>query len=131
MNIETIDRAIVINREISKLTKELEALKAEIREAGVLESALTGSNKVVLEGTSGVAEVVSVKAAPKAKKGVDLLASEGNLPAEVWGSLFTKVVKVEIAGDFEAKLQGLTVAQKAVVSNLVEMVEQTARVTLR
>lgn len=128
---EMVDVAVEMNRQIAALTKELDVLKAAIREKGLVEVAKSGDNNVTLTGTVGTAQVVAVKAAAKAKKGVDLLATEGNLPADVWGSLFTKVVKVEIADDFEEKVAGLTTAQKAVVNNLVEMVAQTPRVTLK
>lgn len=129
--VEIVDVAVEYNREIARLTKELDVLKASIREKGLAEVAATGGNNVTLTGTTGTAQVACVKAAPKAKKGVDLLSTEGNLPAEVWASLFTKKVVVEIADDFEAKVAGLTTAQKAVVNNLVEMVAQTPRVTLK
>ena len=131
MDIQIIDQALDLNRTIAKLTKELEALKGQIREAGLAQAALKGENSATLEGSAGVAQVVCVKDVIKARKGADLLASESSLPEEVWSSLFVKVTKVEIAPDFEAKLEGLSKAQKAVVGNLVESVPQTARVTLK
>lgn len=128
--VAVVDLAVEMNRQIQQLTKELDTLKAALREKGLAEVAATEGNHINLEGTLGTAQVVMVKPAPKAKKGVDLLSTEGNLPAEVWSSLFTKVTKVEIADDFEAKVAGLTTAQKAVVNNLVEMVQQTPRVNI-
>jgi hypothetical protein len=127
---EVVDFAIECNREVARLTKELDALKASIRATGIAQAALSGQNSVDLPGEFGVAQVVLVKAAPKAKKGVDLLASEPSLPAEVWGALFTKKVVVEIADDFEARVASLPAAQKAVVQNLVEVVAGTPRVNL-
>jgi len=129
--VEVVDVAVEINKEIARLTKELDALKVALREQGVGEVARTGLNNITLNGTVGTAQVVMVKAAPKTKKGVDLLAAEGNLPSDVFANLFTKRVVVDIADDFEVKVAGLTTAQKAVVNNLVEMVAQTPRVTLK
>ena len=128
--VETVDFAIEANRQIAALTKELDAIKAALREKGIALAAQTGDNNVAIEGTLGSAQVVMVKPAPKAKKGVDLLAAEASLPAEVYGALFTKKTVVEIADDFEAKVAALPTAQKAVVANLVEMVASTPRVNL-
>lgn len=128
---QIVDVAVDMNRQIAALTKELDILKAAIREQGMSAVAQTGDNNITLTGSVGTAQVVMVKAAPKAKKGVDLLAAAANLPEAVWASLFTKKVVVEIADDFEQKVAGLTTAQKAVVGNLVQMVEQTPRVTLK
>ncbi len=129
--VEVVDMAVEYNREIARLTKEMDVIKTFLREQGIAKVAATGDNNVTFTGTVGTAQVACVKSAPKAKKGVDLLASESNLPAEVWGALFTKRVVVDIADDFEAKLASLTTAQKAVVNNLIEMVDQTARVTIK
>ena len=126
-----VDVAVEMNRQVAALTKELDLLKAAIRERGLSEVARTGDNNITLTGSVGTAQVACVKAAAKAKKGVDLLAAESNLPADVFASLFTKRVVVDIADDFAEKLAGLTTAQKAVVGNLVQMVEQTPRVTLK
>ena len=125
-----VDAAIEANREVNRLTKELDALKAFIREQGIAAAALSGNNNALVEGTLGAAQVAMVKAAPKARKGADLLASEGSLPADVFASLFVKKVVVEFAPDFEEKLVGLPKAQRAVVENLVEMVASTPRVNL-
>ena len=125
-----VDMAVEYNRQITALTKELDALKAALREKGVAQAALSGENNVQIEGTLGSAQVVMVKPAPKAKKGVDLLAAEANLPAETFAALFTKVTKVEIAEDYEAKVASLPTAQKAVLANLIEVVAQTPRVNL-
>lgn len=125
-----VDLAVEMNREITRLTKELDALKAALREKGITAAAVSGDNNVTIEGTLGSAQVVMVRPAPKAKKGVDLLAAEASLPAEVYGSLFTKKVVVEIADDYEAKVAALPAAQKAVLGNLVEVVASTPRVNL-
>lgn len=129
--VQTVDLAVELNREVARLSKELDTLKAALRDQGVAAIAQTGNNNVTLAGTVGEAQVVAVKAAPKARKGIDLLSTEGNLPAEVWNSLFVKVTKVEIAPDFEVKVAGLTTAQKAVVNDLVEVVAQTPRVNIK
>lgn len=126
-----VDMAVEMNREVARLTKELDVLKAALREKGLSEVALSGENNVTFEGTVGTAQVVAVRPAPRAKKGVDLLASEANLPADVWGSLFTKRVVVEIAEDYEAKVAALPTAQRAVLGNLVEVVAGTPRVNLK
>lgn len=127
---EVVDFAIQANREVARLTKELEALKGFIRQTGVQQAALSGQNAIDLPGEAGVAQVVLVKAAPKARKGVDLLASEPSLPGEVWSSLFVKKTVVEISDDFEARVASLPAAQKAVVQNLIEVVAGTPRVNL-
>jgi len=128
--VEIVDAAIEANREVNRLTKELDALKAFIREKGIAAAALSGENNAAVEGTLGSAQVAMVKAAPKARKGADLLASEASLPAEVYGSLFVKKTVVEFAPDFEEKLVALPKAQRAIVENLVEMVASTPRVNL-
>lgn len=129
--VDVVDMAVELNRTVAALTKELDVLKAALRDSGLAEVARTGTNNVTLTGATGTAQIACVKAAAKAKKGADLLAAEVALPADVYGALFTKKVVVEIADDFEAKLAGLTTAQKAVVANLVEMVAQSPRVTLK
>lgn len=129
--VETVDVAVEINREVARLTKELELLKTALRDQGVAQVAVTGDNNITFTGSIGTAQVACVRPTPKAKKGVDLLTTENSLPAEIWSALFTKVTKVEFASDFEAKVAGLTTAQKAVVGNLVEMVEGTPRVTIK
>lgn len=128
--VAVVDMAIEFNREVNRLTKELDALKAFIREKGIAAAALTGENNALVEGTLGAAQVAMVKAAPKARKGTDLLASEASLPAEVFSALFVKKTVVEFAPDFEEKLNALPKAQKAVVENLVEVVASTPRVNL-
>lgn len=125
-----VDFAIEANRQIAALTKELDALKVFIRERGLAAAALSGQSQASLEGTLGAAQVVVVKATPKAKKGVDLLAAEASLPAEIYSQLFVKRTVVDIADDFEEKLAALPKAQKMVVSNLVEVVASTPRVNL-
>lgn len=129
--VSMVDAAVEMNREIARLSKELDALKTALRHQGIAHVATTGLNHHTFEGTIGSAQVVAVKPSPKAKKGVDLLASENSLPSDVWTSLFTKVTKVEFAPDFEQRMASLTTAQKTVLSNLVEMVEQTPRVNLK
>ena len=125
-----VDMAVEMNRQITALTKELDALKAFIRERGIAAAALSGENNAQVEGTLGSAQVAMVKAAPKARKGADLLASEASLPADVFATLFVKKTVVEFAPDFEEKLVALPKAQRAVVENLVEMVASTPRVNL-
>lgn len=125
-----VDAAIEANRTINALTKELDALKAFIREKGIAAAALSGENNAAIEGTLGSAQIAMVKAAPKARKGTDLLASEASLPADVFATLFVKKTVVEFAPDFEEKLVALPKAQRAVVENLVEMVASTPRVNL-
>lgn len=129
--VEVVDLAVEANRTIAQLTKELDALKAHLRDQGITALAAGTNNNVTFDGTIGVAQVVAVKPAPKAKKGVDLLATEGNLPADVWGQLFKKVTKVEISDDFESIVATLTPAQKAVVNGLVEVVASTPRVNIK
>jgi hypothetical protein len=128
--VEVVDFAIETNRQINALQKELDLLKAFIREKGIAAAALSGENNALVEGHLGAAQVAMVKAAPKARKGTDLLASEGSLPAEVFATLFVKKTVVEFAPDFEEKLIALPKAQRAVVANLVEMVASTPRVNL-
>jgi len=125
-----VDFAIEADRTIKQLTKELEVVKAALRAKGIAEAALTGENSVEIEGNLGKAQIVMVRPAPKAKKGVDLLASEAGLPSEVFASLFVKKTVVDFADDFETKLAALPSAQKAVISNLVEIVASTPRVNL-
>lgn len=127
---EMVDAATEADRTIKALTKELEVLKTALREKGLTLAAKTGENNVALEGTLGSATVTMVKPAPKAKKGVDLLAAEANLSPETYAALFTKKTVVEIAEDYEEKVASLTPAEKAVLKNLVEVVASTPRVTL-
>lgn len=128
---EIVDAAASMDSEIKALTKELDALKAFIREQGLKMAASTGENAVEIKGDLHKAQVVMVKAEPKAKKGIDLLASKAGLPEEVWNALFTTKTVVGFADDFEAKVAALPTAQKAVVSNLVEMTTSTPRVNLK
>lgn len=125
-----VDFAIEADRTIKALTRELEVVKAALREKGLSEAALSGENSVEIEGTLGVAQIVMVRPTPKAKKGVDLLASEAGLPSEVFASLFVKRTVVDFAEDFEVKLSRLPPAQKAVIQNLVEITASTPRVNL-
>ncbi len=125
-----VDAAIELNREVNAASKELEVLKGFIRKAAEAKAALEGGSNTELEGSLGVAQVVFPKAAPKAKKGVDLLSAEAALPEAVFATLFTKRVVVEFAPDFEEKMATLTPAQKAALANLVEVVAATPRVNL-
>lgn len=129
--VEVVDLAVEANRTIAALTKELDAVKTFLREQGITALATGDKNNVTFDGTLGTAQVVAVKPAPKARKGADLLAAEASLPAEVFAALFTKKVVVEIADDYEAKVATLTTAQKAVLSNLVEVVASTPRVNIK
>jgi hypothetical protein len=127
-----VDFAIETHREIVQLTQELEAVKPHLRAEGVARQALSGENSVEIEGNLGVATIVGVKPVPTAKKGMNLASLETSLPPEVFHSLFVKrpVVMIDIAADYESKLPRLNPAQKAVLSNYVEMVRSTPRVNL-
>ena len=127
---EVVDFAIEANRTIAALTKELEECKVALRASGVAQAALSGENAIELDGLLGKAQIVMVKATPKVKKGVSLLASEAGLPADIFAALFVKRTVVDFAEDFEVKLAGLSTAQKAVIQNLVEIVPSTPRVNL-
>jgi len=129
--VEIVDAAVEMNREVARLTKEMDVLKAALRELGVAAIAATSANNVTLTGTIGTAQVACVKASPKAKKGANLLAAKDALPAEVFASLFTVKTVVDFAEDFEAQVAGLTTAQKKVVGGLFEMVAGTSRVTIK
>lgn len=128
-SVGVVDFAIETNRQINALTKELDLLKVFIRERGVAAAAITGENSALVEGSLGVAQVAMVKSSPKARKGTDLLASEGSLPTEVFSALFVKKTVVEFSPSFEEKLIALPKAQRAMVSNLVEIVASTPRVS--
>lgn len=125
-----VDYAIEVNRQIVASTKELEEMKVALREKGQEVSNLLGKNQVEIEGNLGVAQITFVKSQVKPKKGVDLLAAEGNLPPEVFNLLFVKKTVVEVASDFEGKQGALTPAQRMVLANLVEIVPSTPRVNL-
>ena len=126
-----VDMAIETNRQVTALTKELDALKAFIREKGVAAAALSGENNALVEGLLGSAQVTMVKAAPKARKGTDLAeVAEGILPPEVFSALFIKKTVVEFGPDFEEKLSALSLSQRAMVLYLVEIVASTPRVNL-
>ena len=127
---EAVDFAIEANRQIASLTKELEALKVFLRSQGLSAAALTGKNSASLEGTLGTAEIVCVKAVPKAKKGVDLLACEAGIAPEIFSALFVKKTVVDFADDYETKFAALPTAAKTVIGNLVTMVASTPRVNL-
>jgi hypothetical protein len=127
-----VDFAIELHREVTQLTKELEALKPYLRAEGVKRQALSGENSVEIAGKLGVATIVGVKPVPMAKKGMDLASLEASLPPEVFHSLFVKrvAVVVDIAADYETKALRLNPAQKAVLSNYVEITTSTPRVNL-
>lgn len=125
-----VDFAIETNRTITALSKELEGVKPFLRAEGTRLQALSGQNSVEITGNLGVATVVGVKPEPKAKKGMSLADLEASLPPEVFSALFVKKVVVNIADDYEAKVANLTAAQRAVVSNFVEVVASTPRVNL-
>ena len=132
---EVVDFAIEKNRIATAATKELEAVKPFLREAGLADAGRTGEKTANLVGLLGTAQIVFPVAKPVAKKGVDLSASaETSLPAEVFAALFTKriVTVVEPVADFEEKLAAmkLTPAQRAALANLVEVQPQTPRVNL-
>lgn len=129
--VEVVDVAVEMNREINRLSKELDALKAALRDQGMAQIAVDGGNNVTFTGSTGTAQVACVRASPKTKKGVDLLAAKATLPADVWESLFTVKTTVEFAEGFDEKVAALTTAQKAVVNGLYEMVAGTPRVTIK
>jgi len=125
---EIVDFAIEANREVSATTKELEAAKAALREAGSKKAALSGEANVTLEGSLGSAQVVFPKEAPKVKKGRDIAELLSALPAEIFSGLFQ--VEYKVTADFAEKLADLTAAQRATVGNIVELVTATSRVNL-
>jgi hypothetical protein len=127
---QVVDFAIETDRTVKASLKELDAAKVYLREEATKVAAKTGDSKADLEGNLGVAQVVFPRPCPKVLKGVDLLAAEPGLPPEVFHTLFRKRVVVEFCDDFERKLASLTPAQKAVVSNLVEIAPSTPRVNL-
>jgi len=125
-----VDYAIEANRQIVQLTEELEILKAALRQRGVVEAASTGETMIDIEGHLGKAQIVLVKPHPKARKGVDLLASEAGLPPAAFKALFVKRTVVDLAPDFDKQLRLQPPRVQTVIRNLVETVSSTPRVNL-
>lgn len=125
-----VDYAIEANRQIVQLQAELDILKDALRKRGMNEAAMTGETSISVGGRLGTAQIVLVRPQPRARKGVDLLASEAGLPPEVFNALFVKRTVVDLAPDFIEKVSKLPRGLQTVITNLVETVASTPRVSL-
>jgi hypothetical protein len=126
---DRVDYAIELYRQIKSATQELLELKANLRKLAAKRNPQK-DRPVLIEGLLGTAQVVFSEQAPRARKGVDLLAIEPGLPAEVFNALFVKRTTVTFAEDFTEKLAALSPKQRTVIAQLIEAVESTPKVIL-
>lgn len=124
-----VDFGIELDRRIKSQSKELEEVKEYLRLLGRSSVADRQTERsVLLEGSLGAVQVTYPADTPKARKGVDLLACEVDVPEGVWRALFVKRVVVDFARDFLEKLRQLSREDQAKIADLVEVVPPTPRV---
>ena len=126
-----VDFAIESHRLITSTTKEFEAAKSYLRERAEDIVAHTNEPNATITGNIGTASIAFLKPEPRAKKEVDLLASEATMSPELWNLFFRKVTTVEVVGDAEAKMAALAPAQRNLIASLIEICPRTPRVTLK
>ena len=135
---EVVDFAIESNRSAKHFAAEVDQTKPFFREVASARAALSGEKAVVLEGILGAVQIVFPGLVVQAKvlgkdKRADLLQLDGQLPPEIFASLFRKKIVIEFADaaeDYQAKLAKLTPAQQNLLGNYVEVVESTPRVNI-
>jgi hypothetical protein len=124
-----VDLAIELNRQHFEAEKELNEVKAYLRE--VAKQKQHGSAEVELDGLSGTVSVTFPGLLLKPKKGADLKDLEVNLTPESFAKLFFRTIEIKpamAADDFLEVLATLTPAEQSRVKHFIEAGEQTAKV---
>jgi hypothetical protein len=127
---DIVDAAITANRLISDVERELEILKAAIREIGSEAAVESGKNFADLAGELGKATVSFVKGAPKIRKDADLVALREIIGLGAFFTMFTTRTVFEPSANFMAGHAALTDSQKDAVANAVAIGDCHTRVTL-
>lgn len=127
-----VERAVELNREIKESIKELDQLKAELREfagTGVFPKTETGAVEIRALESELCATVTYPKDTPAIMKGADttLLAS---LTQGQFDLMFCKVVKMQPAEKFEAAFAALPKKVQTIVKRVVVWVPNTPQVNL-
>lgn len=127
---DIVDAAITANRLIADVERELEILKAAIREIGSEAAVESGRNFADLAGELGKATVAFVKASPKVRKDADLIALREIIGLGAFFTMFTTRTVFEPSANFMAGHAALTDSQKDAVTNAVAIGDCHTRVTL-
>lgn len=99
-----VDRGTELRRLIEESTKELDQIKAELREAaatGAFPATETGTVEIRSPETENCAQVVPCKDTPVLIKGVDHALVKGILTASQFGLMFREVIALQTVERFE------------------------------
>ncbi len=112
-----VDRGTELRRLIEESTKELDEIKAYLREAattGAFPATETGTVEIRSPESENCAQVIPCKDTPVIIKGVDLAPLKANLTQGQFDLMFREVIEMQPVADFEKafgaaakKVQGL------------------------
>jgi hypothetical protein len=125
-----VDYAIELYRRITALSKDLNEVKAYLREVAKSDLGDSGARTASVVGNLGTASVVFERDTVRAKREMNLADIEENLSDETFARLFVTRVLVEPTSDILDKLAELTPAERAVIENFLEVVPSTPKVYL-
>jgi|WetSurMetagenome_2_1015567.scaffolds.fasta_scaffold161989_2 hypothetical protein len=123
----TIRRASTLQKDIARLTEQLEAAKAEIRKAAARYALSAHNSPVQLECSIGSCSIAYVSDRLEIVGKVDPAIVRDSLPPSLHRLFTTRVVLRPDAGDIVLSLPR---AQRAQLSGMVEFRAQSPRVTL-
>ena len=128
-----VDRAVFLNRQVEAFSKELDAVKAELRAlaaTGAFPSTETGAVEIRSLESGDAALVAPVKDTPTLVKGADVTALKACLTASQYDLLFREVVQLQPASDFEAAFAQLPKKLQERVKKAVSWRPNTPQVRL-
>lgn len=127
-----VERAVELNREIKENIKELDQLKAELRElaaTGVFPKTETGAVEIRAIESELCATIAYCKDTPAIMKGADTTQLAA-LTQGQFDLMFCRVVKMQSAEKFEAAFTALPKKVQGIVKRVVVWVPNTPQVNL-
>lgn len=126
-----VDRGVELNRLIKEQEKELEAIKAYLREqaaTGAFPATETGTVEIRSEETQNCVQVIPCKDTPGLIKGVDMTSLKSQLTQGQFDLMFREVIVMQPAAAFETAFGAAAKKVQNIVKRYVAWSPNTSQV---